>query len=399
VPPAYDAQVVAVPQIAGSCDERFAPVREAFESNFRQHAELGAAVTLAVEGRVVVDIWAGWMDAARTRAWERDTLVAVFSVGKAMAALCVLMLVERGQVDLEAPVSRYWPEFAAGGKDAVTVRMLLAHRAGLPAIRRLLAEDAMYDWDHMASALAEEEPWWEPGSRHGYHVNTFGFLTGELVRRVSGESIGEFFRREVANRIGADFHFGFGARHDRRTAEYLFGGESKESTEGVEERQPAAADPERQFLLSRAYLNPPGLSGLGTVNTRAWRAAQIPSANGHATARGVARIYSALACGGVVDGIRLLRPETIDQAIAETSTGPDFVLARPSRFGLGFQLTQPERPLGPSPRSFGHFGVGGSLGFADPDAGLAFGYTMNNSGPRWQNPRNRALIDAVYASL
>jgi CubicO group peptidase (beta-lactamase class C family) len=384
--------VVAVPQIAGSCDTRFTPVREAFESNFREHGELGAAVALAVDGRVVVDIWAGWMDAARMRAWERDTLVAVFSVGKAMAALCVLMLVERGQVDLEAPVARYWPEFAAGGKDAVTVRMMLAHRAGLPAIRRLLAEDAMYDWTHLASALAEEEPWWEPGSRHGYHVNTFGFLTGELVRRVSGVSIGAFLRREIAGPIRADFHFGLGARHDRRTAEYVFAGESGESTGGV-------ADQERQFLLSRAYLNPPGLSGVGTVNTRAWRAAQIPSANGHATARGVARIYSALACGGVVDGIRLVRPETIDQAIAEASAGPDFVLGRPSRFGLGFQLTQPERPLGPSPRSFGHFGVGGSLGFADPDAGLAFAYTMNRSGPRWQNPRNRALIDAVYASL
>ena len=391
--------MVTVPQIAGSCDTRFTPVREAFESNFREHGELGAAVTLTVKGRVVVDIWAGWMDAARTRAWERDTLVAVFSVGKAMAALCVLMLVERGEIDLDAPVARYWPEFAAAGKDGVTVRMLLAHRAGLPAIRRLLDEDAAYDWDHMASALAEEEPWWEPDSMHGYHVNTFGFLTGELVRRVSGESIGGFFRREVARPVDADFHFGLAARDDRRTAEYLFGGESEKSTGGVKERQPAAADPERQFLLNRVYLNPPGLAGVGTVNTRAWRAAQIPSANGHATAGAVARIYSALACGGVVDGIRLLRPETIDQAIAEASAGPDFVLGRPSRFGLGFQLTQPERPLGPSPRSFGHFGVGGSLGFADPDAGLAFAYTMNRSGPRWQNPRNRALIDAVYASL
>jgi CubicO group peptidase (beta-lactamase class C family) len=250
----------------------------------------------------------------------------------------------------------------------------------------------------MTSALAAEQPWWEPGHGHGYHVNTFGFLIGELVRRVSGDSIGAYFRREIADRLDADFHFGIGPQHDRRIADYSFGGESPQAVDG-EEEQPGAGDPDRQFLLSRAYLNPPGMSGLGTVNTRAWRAAQIPSANGHATARAVARIYSALACQGAVDGIRLLDPATIELARDEVSTGIDLVLGRPSRFGLGFQLSQPERPLGPNPRSFGHFGAGGSLGFADPEAGLAFAYVMNRSGPRWQNPRNRALIDAVYASL
>jgi CubicO group peptidase (beta-lactamase class C family) len=388
-----------VPAILGTCDERFAPVRNALADNFRVRDELGAAVAIAVDGELEVDIWAGWMDRDRSRRWERDTLVDVFSVGKAMAALCVFILVERGGLDLEAPVSRYWPEFGARGKGDVTVRMVLSHRAGVPAVRRSLPELAIYDWDLMTSALAEEEPWWEPGTGHGYHVNTFGFLTGELVRRVSGETIGAFFRREVASRLDADFHFGFPAEHDRRTAEYLFGGESSEFVDGFEEPELAPADRERHFLLGRVYLNPPGLSGLGTVNTRAWRAAEIPSANGHATARAVARIYSALAGGGAVDGVRVLQRDTIEQAVAEASAGSDFVLGRPSRFGLGFQLTQPERPLGPNPRSFGHFGAGGSLGFADPDAGLAFGYTLNRSGPRWQNPRNRALIEAIYASL
>jgi CubicO group peptidase (beta-lactamase class C family) len=411
--------VADVPQILGSFDERFAGVRDALASNFREHDELGAAVAISVEDRLVVDIWAGWMDRDRTRPWRQDTLVDVFSIGKAMTALCVLILSERGQVDLGAPVSRYWPEFGARGKEATTVAMLLSHRAGLPAVRRLLPELAIYDWDLMTAALAEEEPWWEPGSTHGYHVNTFGFLTGEIVRRVSGESVGRFFRREVASRLGADFHIGFGEEHDRRTAEYLFGRESSGFVEGVEERHeerhkerqeerreerheerpPLELDEDRQFLLSRVYLNPPGLSGLGTVNTRAWRAAEIPSANAHATARGVARVYGALACGGSSDGVRLLRPETIERAIAEASAGVDFVLGRPSRFGLGFQLTQPERPLGPNPHSFGHFGAGGSLGFADPDEGLAFAYAPNRSGPRWQNPLNRGLIDAVYASL
>jgi CubicO group peptidase (beta-lactamase class C family) len=387
--------VVEAPEVFGFCDDRFAVVRDALRTNFVEHEELGAAVAIAVEGRLVVDIWAGWSDQARTRRWERDTLVDVFSVGKAMAALCVLILVERGQVELEAPVSRYWPEFATAGKDAVTVRMLLGHRAGLPAIRRPLPRGAAYDWDRMAASLAEEEPWWEPGSRHGYHVNTFGFLAGELVRRLSGEGFGAFFRREVASRLGADFHFGIGPDEDGRVAEYSF---SSLSVDGAREPDKGGMS-DREFLLRRAYLNPPGISGVGTVNTRDWRAAQIPSANGHATARAVARIYSALARGGSVDGMRLLSGEMVELARTEVSSGTDFVLGRPSRFGLGFQLSQPERPLGPNGGAFGHFGAGGTLGFADPEAGLAFGYVMNRSGPRWQNPRNRALIDAVYQAL
>ena len=372
-----------VPRILGHCDERFAGVRAALEGNFRDHGELGAAVAVTIGGEPVVDVWAGWADEARTRPWERDTLVAVFSVGKAMAALAVLLLAERGELDLDAPVAAYWPEFAARGKDRVTVRMLLSHRAGIPAIRRRLTDDVAYDWDQMASLLAAEEPWWPPGSAHGYHVNTFGFLAGELVRRLSGRSVGAFFRDEVARPLDADFHFGFGPEHDHRVAEYTFAGEAER----------------RNLLIGHAYLNPPGLAGIGTVNTRAWRAAEIPSANGHATAPAVARIYSALACGGAVDGVRVLRTETIDEAVVEASSGPDLVLGRPSRFGLGFQLTQPERPLGPNPRSFGHFGAGGSLGFADPDEELAFAYVLNRSGPRWQNPRNRALLEAVYAGL
>jgi len=382
--------VPVVPDIHGTCDARFARVRDALARNFRDHDEIGAAVAVTIDGAPVVDIWAGWADAARTRTWERDTLVNVFSVGKAMAALCLLRLVERGRIDLDAPVARYWPEFAAGGKAGVTVRMVLAHRAGLAAIRRVLPARAMYDWDSMASALAAEEPWWTPGTRHGYHVVTFGFLVGEIVRRVSGASLGTMLRREVTEPLGADFHFGLGAEHDARVADYLFGDEKP---------APAEGDEEARLLVRHAYANPPGMSGLGTVNTRDWRAAEMPSVNGHANARAVARIYTPLACGGTIDGVRLLDAATIAAASAEASCGFDLVLHRPSRFGLGFQLTQPERPLGTNPRSFGHFGAGGSLGFADPDARLAFGYTMNRAGPRWQNPRNRALVDAVYAAL
>ena len=379
---------MAAPELAGTCDARFAPVRDALAENFATRGELGAAVTIAVDGRLVVDLWGGWMDVARTRPWQRDTLVDVFSVGKAMAAICVLRLAERGLLDLDDPVARHWPEFAHAGKERVTVRMLLSHRAGLPAVRAELHERAMYDWELMTRALAQEEPWWEPDATHGYHVNTFGFLVGEVARRVSGETIGALTRREVALPLGADFHIGLAAEDDARVAEYSFGTESDEDSGA-----PRSDDAERQFLLGRVYLNPPGLSGIGTVNTREWRAAEIPSANGHASARAVARIYGALLGGG------LLGADMLAHAIAEHSAGTDFVLGRPSRFGLGFQLTQPERPLGPNPRTFGHFGAGGSLGFADADAGVAFGSLLNRSGPRWQNPRNRALVDALYTCL
>ena len=381
----------ATPSIEGSWEERFEPLRDALAENFRSRGELGAAVSVTIAGTPVAEMWAGWMDEQRTRPWERDTLVAVFSVGKAMATLCVLLLVERGEVAFDDPVARYWPEFAAAGKGAVTLRTVLAHRAGLPGVRRLLPAACIYDWDAIAGELAAEEPWWPPGTAHGYHVNTFGFLTGEVVRRVSGMSIGEFFRREVAGPLDADFYFGLDAGHDARTADYVFGGQTEEFTEGVDEGAAGDLDEERRFLLGRAYLNPPELSGIGTVNTRAWRGAQIPSANGHATARGLARIYGALG--------ELVGASTIAEATRPHSEGVDIVLGRPSRFGLGFQLTQPERPLGPSPRAFGHFGAGGSLTFADRDAQLVFAYVMNRSGPRWQNPRNRALIDALYASL
>ncbi len=386
------AAMNATPEIYGSCATRFAEVRRAFTVNFREHGELGAAVAVAIDGTPVVDLWGGWRDRSRSRGWQRDTLVNVFSVGKAMAALSLLILMERERIDSHTLVARYWPEFAAQGKGGITVRMLLGHRAGLPAIRHALPDRAMYDWAHMTSALAAEDPWWEPGQLHGYHVNTFGFLVGELVRRVSGTNIDAFFRNEIAAPLDADFHFGIGPEQDPRVADYYFAEQPPRIVSDTD-------DAERRLLLGCIYSNPPGIIGLGTVNSREWRAAVMPSTNGHATARAVARIYSALACGGVVDGIRVLQPETIATATAEVSCGPDVVLGRPSRFGLGFQLTQPERPLGPNPHSFGHFGAGGALGFADPDARLAFAYTMNRAGPRFQSPCTRALVDAAYASL
>jgi len=376
---------VSITPVTGHCDPAFAAVREAFAANFAERQEVGASVAVSVGGRMVVDLWGG--SAGGGAAWERDTIVDIFSVGKAMVALSVLILVERGQVAFDDPVARHWPEFAAADKGSITVAQLLSHQAGLPGVHRALAPDAMYDWGVMTGALAAEAPWWEPGSTHGYHVNTLGFLGGEVVRRVSGRGFARFFADEVARPLGADFHFGLGPAEDPRVAEFVFpsGG-----------ALPAAdpADP-----LSLVYANPAGISGLETVNSRAWRAAVHPSTNGHANARAVATIYSSLAGCGRRGAPGLLRPATLESATTELAAGPDRILGRSSRFGFGFQLTQPERPLGPGRSSFGHFGAGGSLGLADPDADLAFGYAMNRFGHRWQDPRNQSLLAAAYDCL
>jgi CubicO group peptidase (beta-lactamase class C family) len=391
-------------------------VREALAENLAHRGELGAAVAVSVDGRTVVDLWCGWADADRSRAWRRDTIVNVFSVGKALAGLCVLILVSRGLLDLEEPVSRRWPEFAAAGKEQITVRQALSHQAGVAAIGRDLPEGALYNWGQITDALAAQQPWWTPGAGHGYHVHTFGFLAGELVRRVTGERIGSFLRREIAGALGAEVSFGLARRERARRAEYVFDlsraahafnlsqaahalnlsqaahALAPSPTAGAEHPRGAAVDTR---LRERAYLNPPGATGIGTVNTAAWQDAELPSANLHADARGIARVYGAL----LSDAQSIIDRDVLQQATTEAAGGEDLVLGRPSRFGLGFQLTQPERPLGPNAGSFGHFGAGGSVGFADPRARLAFAYVMNRGGPQWRDPRNRALIDAVYQAL
>lgn len=379
--------------IEGTCDPAFTAVRDAFQANFDERDELGAAVAVDVGGRLVVDLWGGHADAGRTRVWERDTIVDVFSVGKAMATLALLVLVDDGRLDLDAPVVQLWPEFAQHDKGDVTPRTVLSHRAGLPGIVHDLPDDAMYRFATMTEALAAEAPWWPPGSAHGYHVNTFGFLVGELVQRASGEEFARFFAREVAGRAGADFTYGLTEAEQARVAEFVFTGERS-----VPGAMPDGAAPpdERAALLGRVYANPPGISGIGTVNTAAWRAAVHPSTNGHGNARAVVALYRLLAAGGARGSVRLVSKAVLDEATTEHSAGTDAVLQRPSRFGLGFQLTQAERPIGPNSAVFGHFGAGGSLGFADRDAALAFGYTMSRFGARWQDPRNQALIRACY---
>lgn len=380
----------------GWCDPAFEAVRDAFSRNFDEHGEVGAAVCITVAGTTVVDLWGGWQDAGRRRLWEEHTLVNFFSIGKGLTALCAAMVAERGLVALDVPVARYWPEFGAAGKASITFREVLAHQAGLPAIRHRLPDGAMLDWPLMCASLAAEKPWWEPGQRHGYHVNTFGFLVGEVIRRTDGRRVGRFLADEVAGPLGADVHIGLPSSEHDRVADFLWPGASA-GPSGPPIEPGEVSD--ETLMHNNAYYNPPDLSGAGRVNTAAWRSAEFPSTNGHGTARGVARVYSAMAAWGRTDGVRLIGQDGLAEMARVHSDGVDAVLGRPSRFGLGVQLTQPERKLGPNPGAYGHFGAGGSLGFCDPTAGVGFGYVMNAMGSRWQNPRNRGLIDALYSCL
>ena len=382
---------------AGQVDAAFAPLEGVFRSNFTPGADgscdLGAALCVIVDGRVVVDCWAGWRDIDASRPWESDTLVNAYSVLKPVTAVVALSLVERALLGLDTPVASLWPEFARAGKEAVTLRQVLAHRAGLPAARRVLADDALYDWDAMCDALAESEPWWEPGTAHGYHVNTFGFLVGEPVRRTTGMQFAGALRDLVTGPLDLDIHLGVARRDIARLAE-VDAPAPATSPGSPTPPGPAAGVEERRQMLLHTYLNPPGLSGIGTVNSLTWRRAVIPSTNGHATARGVAEFYSAL-----LPGARrpLLSSDTLREAIEPHSDGHDLILDRQSRFGLGFTLHMDTRPVGVTASAFGHYGYGGSLGFADPDAGIAFAYLINRPGDRWQNPRTRGLLEAVRA--
>ena len=375
--------------VQGECDPRFAAVREAFQANFAAGSETGAALAVTLHGEPIIDLWGGWMNAAHTKPWGAETMVCCYSVGKAVSAICAWRLVERGELDLERPVADYWPAFAQAGKERVTVRWLLTHQAGLAAIRRPLPRGAFLDWELMTSALAAQEPWWPPGTQHGYHSNTQGFLIGEVIRRMTGMSIGAFLQEELTQPAGIDFHFGTRAEDDKRTADMLL-------IQQPPDLRRAPPNP----LQTLGGRNPPHIpSGPGSSNTREYRAAEFPSTTGHGTARGQARLYGALATDGSVDGVQILAPSTIEAAAAEQVYGIDRILGRPTRFASGFQMTMRERPLGPNPRTFGHFGGGGSLAFADPDAGIGWGYVMNQGRGGWQHRHVRRLIDLLYDAL
>jgi CubicO group peptidase (beta-lactamase class C family) len=372
--------------VSGRCDPAFESVRRQFQANFTDRGEVGAGVCVMVDGEVVVDLVGGWTDEGRTRPWQPDTIVNFYSVGKPIVATLALQLVDDGLIGLDDPVADIWPEFATGGKHGATLRQALCHQAGVPAIREPLTDDSLWEWSRMADAVAATEAWWVPGTMHAYHTNTYGHLIGEVVRRVTGQLPGERLRALAAS-LDADLWFGLPAVEQSRCADVIF------ASEVVPDVSDLDAVPDDARMMALGYFNPPGYSSIGVVNTTRWRATEIPSTNGHGTAGGVARFYAALLEPG-----RVLSPELLHEATSAQSEGFCAVLGEEVTFGLGFKPTTSRRPFGPNPRSFGHFGSGGALGFADPDTGVAFGYVMNDVIPRWQSTRNRALMEAVYGS-
>jgi CubicO group peptidase (beta-lactamase class C family) len=409
-----DGEVTDLPEIHGSCAPGFEPVRDAFERNFREHGEVGASVAVDLDGKSVVDLWAGWADRDRTRPWTRDTLVNVYSTTKGVTALCAHVLADQGKIDLDAPVSEYWPEFKQAGKAELPVRYLLTHQAGLPVVDEDLPPGAALDWARMIEALEHQAPVWEPGANQGYHAVTFGWLVGEVVRRVSGsDRFGDFLADAVVKPLGLDMYVGTPASEHHRIADLVRDpldvssqtaqapvGEETAETRAMRERMAAMLNP--GSLASRSL----GLASAPYAahnNSPEWRCAELPAANGHTTARSLARMYGALARGGEIDGIRLLSPEGVRRAATERVAGPDAVLLVETRRSLGFMLPVPGQPDNRGRQSFGHGGAGGSLGYADPERGIGFGYTMNKM---WTlttfmspDPRAQSLVAAVHGCL
>ena len=381
-----------MPKVQGTCPPKFAAIREAFAANFEAGREVGASFAVTIDGEPVVDLWGGTADAAGTRPWTEDTIVNVFSTTKAMTALCAHMLVDRGLLDLDAPVVRYWPEFAAGGKATIPVRQLMSHTSGLAGVTPKLPLEALYDWTRMVDVLAAETPWWKPGTQSGYHAMTYGYLVGEVVRRVAGRSLGAFFREEVAGPLGADFHIGLPASEDARVADMV----------APARGEAAIGELDPKTIAGRVLTNPPLRPE--AANTTKWRRAEIPAANGHGNARSVAQVLGVLACGGarngVKNGVRLLGEETLRDAIVEQYYGKDLVLGRTFRWGSGFMLTSDVLPLGPNPHVFGHGGWGGSLGFADLDARVSWAYIMNKMSPGTTGDfRVAGMLAGLYSAL
>jgi CubicO group peptidase (beta-lactamase class C family) len=393
-PISEDVVDMAAFDVDGTCDPAFATVRDVLAAQLADGRQIGAAVAVRVDDREVVDLWGGHADPDRSRPWARDTVVNVWSTTKGVVALAFHMLVDRGLLDPDQPVRKYWPEFT---NDAVLVRHLLSHRAGLAAFREPTTADELADWKLMITRLADTQPWWEPGTASGYHALTYGFLVGELIRRATGGTVRDFLDREVADRAGADFRIGLSPADNRRAATLA---------------QPPPPDPAAVQAMF-AQLNPVALAvltnpvvGPDEANAEFWRAAEIPAANGHGTARGVAALYGAFAFGGVAGGQRLLGAAQTERAREGQGASVDLVIGdaglggRESELALGLWLSGADGHYGPNPRAVGHDGFGGSFGLADPEAGVAIGHTMNLMGNVIaDDPRKMELIEALYSCL
>lgn len=382
----------------GTTAPGFDGVRDAFEANFAKDLEIGASFSAYHRGEKVVDLWAGVADVDSGRPWGEDTLALVFSTTKGATAVCANKLAQEGALDVDAPVARYWPEFAQGGKADIPVSYLLSHQAGLAWVDGDMSLQQALSWDPVVDALAQQVPHYEPGSQHGYHATTYGWLVGEVVRRVAGKSVGTYFREEIAAPLGLDFWIGLPESEEPRVATLVGGLADPLITE-----DPEVAALVNQFMgpdtvLGKSLFAPGGaLSGPDVWNTRELHAAEIPAANGIGDARSIARMYSA--CIGSVDGVRILSEAQLKRATTQLTTGPNRVLLDMDiQFGLGFMLRSSLIELG-GPRSFGHFGAGGSVGWADPEAELAFGYVMNRMDMGLAgDARSFELINACYAA-
>jgi CubicO group peptidase (beta-lactamase class C family) len=376
-----------VAEVEGSCDERFTGVREALADQLDRD-ELGASIAVDVDGEVVVDVWGGWRDEARTTPWTRDTIVNVWSTTKTVLGLAALVCHDRGLLDVHAPVAEYWPEFAANGKEGVLVRHLLAHTSGVSGWEQPFTLADMYDWDTATARLAAQAPWWEPGTASGYHANDQGHLVGEVVRRVSGKPFRQFVAEELAGPAGADFQVGAREEDWPRIAP-------------VVPPPPlpidlAALDPASPMV--RTFTGP--VADAAAANTPAWRRADMGALNGHSNARGVLQVMRAVSLGGVTGGVRLLGEKTIDLVFDQQSDGVDLVLGVPVRFGIGFALGSAALPYLPDGRICFWGGWGGSLVLMDLDRRVTFTYTMNRMAPGIVgSDRSEAYVRALYAAL
>ncbi|MCG4455018.1 beta-lactamase family protein [Pseudomonas sp. MMS21-TM103] len=361
-------------QIQGYFDLKFEAVKDAFAALFDDPQERGAALCVQIAGETVLDIWAGVADKDGQQAWHSDTILNLFSCTKTFAAVTALQLVGEGKLELDAPVSRYWPEFAAAGKARITLRHLLSHQAGLPALHQMLPAEALYDWQAMTSALAAEEAWWPLGEGHGYAPITYGWLVGELLRRVEGCGPGESIVARTAKPLGLDFHVGLADEDFDRVAHISRGKGSM--GDAAAQRLLKVMMSDSTAMTTRAFSNPPSI--MTSTNKPQWRRMQQPAANGHGNARSLAGFYS-----GLLDG-RLLESELLDELTREHGVGDDKTLLTRTRFGLGCMLDQPgvaNATYGMGAQAFGHPGAGGSSGFADPERDVAFGFVVNNLGP------------------
>ena len=388
--------------LMGTYDERFADVAEAFTRNFTDHAEVGASVSITFEGTTVVDLWGGTANQKDGAAWQENTICTVFSSTKGATALAAHTLISAGELVLDAPVSRYWPEFATNGKQDATVKMMLDHSVGLPCLREPVVEGGACDWDYMIGRLEAEKPFWKPGTRNGYHMINFGWTVGELIRRVSGQSLGTYFKHAIAEPTGAEFWIGLAEDLESRVAPVIPFRPEKGARVGAFTQ--ALLD-DRNSIQSLALFNQGGFN----PNSRACHAAEIGGAGGVSNGRGMAAIYAPFACGGSMNNHEYVSPDALAlMTEVAVATNEDATLLIPSRFGYGFMKSMDNRNrevidkdsviLGSS--AFGHVGAGGSIGFADPAVGMSFGYAMNRMGAGiLLNERGQGLIDAAYSCL